>query len=54
MNCVREYTNGLDEKYNNPDTVSNMQDEDYSSVVKTCNEIFGSATQTGEALNSKP
>ncbi len=41
MDCVREYRNGLDEKYNNPDTVSNMQDEDYSSVVKACNEIFG-------------
>lgn len=41
MDCVREYRNGLDEKYNNPDTVSNLREDNYSQVVKTCNEVFG-------------
>ena len=40
MRCVREYTNWLDEKYNNPDTVTNLREDNYSNVVKTCNEIF--------------
>ena len=41
MDCIKEYTNSLDEKYNNPDTVSNLTEDNYSQVVKTCNEIFG-------------
>lgn len=41
MNCIREYTEGIDKKYNNPDTVSNLEDDKYSNVVKTCNEVFG-------------
>ena len=41
MDCIREYTNSIDEKYNNPDTVSNLTEDNYSQVVKTCNEIFG-------------
>lgn len=40
MDCIREYTNGLDKKYNNPDIVSNLKEDDYSKVVRTCNEIF--------------
>ena len=40
MDCIREYTDWLDEKYNNPDNVSNLKEDDYSQVVKTCNEIF--------------
>lgn len=39
--CVKEYTNWLDEKYNNPDTVTNLREDEYSKVVKTCNEVFG-------------
>ena len=42
MDCIREYTNGLDEKYNNPDNVSNLREDDYTRVVRTCNEVFGS------------
>lgn len=41
MVCIKEYTNWLYEKYNNPDTVSNLKEENYSQAVKTCNEIFG-------------
>lgn len=40
MDCIREYTEWLDEKYNNPDNVSNLREDDYSQVVRTCNEIF--------------
>ena len=40
MNCIKEYTNWIDEKYHNPDTVSNLREDDYSNVVKTCKEIF--------------
>lgn len=40
MVCIKEYTNWLDEKYNNPDTVSNLREDNYSNVVRTCNEIF--------------
>ena len=40
MECIREYTNWLDEKYNNPDHVSNLIEDWYSNVVKTCNDIF--------------
>lgn len=39
--CIQRYNDGIDEKYNNPDTVSNLSEEDYSQVVKTCNEVFG-------------
>ena len=41
MDCIREYTKWLDEKYNNPDTVTNLREDEYSKVVKTCNEVFG-------------
>ena len=40
MECIREYTEVIDEKYNNPDHVTNLIEDDYSNVVKTCNEIF--------------
>ena len=40
MDCIKEYTNWLDEKYNNPDHVTNLREDNYSNVVKTCNEIF--------------
>lgn len=41
MDCIEEYTNGLDEKYNNPDTVSNLSEDNFSQVAYTCNNIFG-------------
>lgn len=40
--CIRKYVDSIDEKYNNPDTVSNLREDNYSQVVKTCNETFGS------------
>jgi len=40
MTCIDKYTDWLDEKYNNPDNVSNLREDDYSKVVITCNEIF--------------
>lgn len=40
LKCIKEYTNWLNEKYNNPDTVSNLREDNYSQVVKICNEIF--------------
>lgn len=41
MDCIEEYTNWLDEKYNNPDHITNLREDNYSQVVKTCNEVFG-------------
>lgn len=41
MKCIREYTEGIDQKYNNPDHVQNLREDQYSNVVKTCNDIFG-------------
>ena len=38
--CIKEYTEGIDQKYNNPDTVTNLREDNYSEVVKTCNDIF--------------
>lgn len=38
--CINKYIDAIDEKYNNPDTVSNLAEDDYSKVVKTCNETF--------------
>lgn len=29
-----------DEKYNNPDTVSHLYEDEYSNVVKTCQDTF--------------
>ena len=40
MDCIKEYTNWIDEKYNNPDHVNNLREDKYSNVVKTCNDIF--------------
>lgn len=40
MDCIKEYTNWLDEKYNNPDNVNNLREDEYSKVVETCNKIF--------------
>ena len=40
MDCIQEYTRWIDEKYNNPDTVSNLREDNFSNVVKTCNDIF--------------
>lgn len=38
--CINSYIDTIDEKYNNPDTVSDLREDDYSTVVKTCNETF--------------
>ena len=46
FDCIKEYTNWLDEKYNNPDTVSDLREDNYSQVVKTCNETFGNISIT--------
>lgn len=40
MECIREYTDWIDEKYNNLDTVTNLREDAYSNVVKVCNETF--------------
>ncbi len=40
MDCIKEYTEWLDQKYNNPDHVTNLREDTYSEVVKTCNEVF--------------
>jgi hypothetical protein len=40
MKCIKEYTKGLNEKYNNPDIVTNLREDNYSQVVETCNNIF--------------
>jgi len=40
MKCIKEYTNWIKKKYNNPDTVSNLREDNYSKVVETCNKIF--------------
>lgn len=39
--CIDKYVNSIDEKYNNPDTVSGLQDSNFSEAVRTCNEVFG-------------
>ena len=39
--CISKYVSTIDEKYNNPDTVSNLADSNFSEAVKTCNEVFG-------------
>ena len=39
--CIDKYIDAIDEKYNNPDTVSDLREDDYSNVVRTCNEVFG-------------
>lgn len=39
--CIDKYIESIDEKYNNPDTVSQLQDSNFSEAVKTCNEVFG-------------
>ena len=44
--CIDKYIDWIDEKYNNPDTVSNLREDNYSQVVKTCNEIFGNISIT--------
>lgn len=40
--CIRLWVESVDEKYNNPDTVSNLHDTSYADVVKQCEETFGS------------
>ncbi len=40
IRCIREYTDWLHEKYNNPDHVTNLREDEYSNVVKTCKEVF--------------
>ncbi len=40
MKCIKEYTNWLDEKYNNPDIITNLREDDYSNVVKACSDVF--------------
>lgn len=41
MECIRKYNTSIENKYNNPDTVSDLREDNYSNVVKTCNEVFG-------------
>lgn len=48
MDCIKEYTNWLDEKYNNPDIITNLREDEYSNVVKTCNEIFWNLIKTND------
>ncbi|RTL03983.1 hypothetical protein EKK58_11545 [Candidatus Dependentiae bacterium] len=43
--CISQYINSIDEKYNNPDTVSDLREDDYSNVVRTCNEVFGTSEE---------
>ena len=38
--CIDKYIDSIDEKYNNPDIVSNLADSNFSEAVKTCNEVF--------------
>lgn len=40
--CIENYVDAIDEKYNNPDTVSNLREANYNEVVKTCQETFWS------------
>lgn len=42
--CIDGYIDAIDEKYNNPDTVSDLREDDYSKVVKTCKETFWEKT----------
>ena len=39
--CLDRWVNVIDEKYNNPDTVSNLRDTEYDKVIKQCQETFG-------------
>lgn len=41
FDCIDKYVDSVDEKYNNPDTVSGLSEDGYSTVVKTCKETFG-------------
>jgi hypothetical protein len=43
QNCIADYIKTIDEKYNNPDIVSDLREDDYSKVVRTCQEVFGKA-----------
>lgn len=43
--CIASYIDAIDEKYNNPDTVSDLREDDYSTVVKACNETFWTPKQ---------
>ena len=45
MKCIKEYTRGITEKYDDPNYVTNLREDEYSNVVKTCNEIFKKWTQ---------
>ena len=38
--CIENYIDAIDEKYNNPDIVTDLREDDYSNAVKTCNETF--------------
>ena len=40
LDCIREYTEWIEKKYNNPDTVSSLNEDDYSRVVETCKNNF--------------
>lgn len=41
MDCIRKYNESIENKYNNPDTVSDLREDNFSNAVKTCNEVFG-------------
>ena len=41
MDCIKEYTNWIYEKYDNPDYVNNLREDKYSQVVTICNKTFG-------------
>lgn len=39
--CLDRWVSAIDEKYNNPDTVSDLRDTEYDKVVRQCQETFG-------------
>lgn len=39
-NCIKMWVDSVDEKYNNPDTVSDLRESEYQDVVKQCEETF--------------
>lgn len=39
--CIDTWVRSVDEKYDNPDTVSDLRETEYDNVVKQCQETFG-------------
>ena len=40
QDCIQMYVNSIQEKYRNPDVISDLREEDYSKVVETCQKTF--------------